>query len=126
MTPDFQIALQVAFHELRSRGYFAEQIWGCCNTCGTDAVPDQFANKFVFYHEQEAVSLCERDEVNLNWAGDGNQITKAFRRQGLTVEWNGKPEQKICVSAPLGYKYVHPDDRIPLAASASNVVSLTH
>jgi hypothetical protein len=118
MTPDFQLALQVAFHDLMGRGYFAQQIWGCCNTCGTAAIPEEFADRFVFYHEQEAVRLCERDKVNLNWAGDGKQIAEAFRRHGLTIEWNGKPERKICVSAPPGYKYLHPDDRVPVPLAA--------
>jgi hypothetical protein len=110
MTPNFQLALQAGFHDLERRGYFAQQIWKCCNTCGTAAVPERYADKFVFYHEQAAVALCKKDEVYLNWAGDGEQIASVFRRHGLAAEWNGSL-QKICVSAPPGYEYVHPDDR---------------
>jgi Domain of unknown function (DUF6891) len=111
MTPDFQLGLQAAFHDLEARGYFAQPNWKCCNTCGTAAVPERFAGQYVFYHEQGAVQLCERDEVNLNWAGDGEQIVNAFQRHELLVEWDGRPERKICVSAPPEYKYVHPNDK---------------
>ena len=110
MTPDFQLALQAGFRELEQRGYFAQQIWKCCNTCGVAAVPERF-DKWVFYHEQEAVRLCETGKVWLNWAGDGAQIVEVFRHHELIVEWNGNSERKICVSAPPGYRYMHPDDR---------------
>jgi Domain of unknown function (DUF6891) len=118
MTPDFQLGLQAGFRDLRDRGYFAQQNWQCCNTCGIAAVPEWYAERFVFYHEQEAVRLCEKDEVSLNWAGNGEQIVEAFQRLGLKVEWNGKPERKICVSAPPGYKYTHPEDIASLNEAA--------
>jgi hypothetical protein len=111
MTPDFQLGLQAAFRDLQNAGYFAQQIWQCCTTCGVAAVPKRY-EKFIFYHEQDAVRLCEKDEVLLSWAGDAQQIIRAFRRNELTVEWNGDPGRKMCVSAAPGYRYVHPDDRV--------------
>ena len=117
MTPDFQVGLQAGFRELQNCGYFAQASWQCCNTCGVAAVPEANAGKYVFYHEQEAIQLCERDEVNLNWAGDGKQIAAAFERHGLTVNWDGTPQRKICVSAPSDWQFVHPDDRKSEAAA---------
>lgn len=116
MTPDFQLGLQAAFRDLQDRGYFAQQVWRCCNTCGVAAIPERFAEKFIFYHEQEAVRLCTKDEVLLNWAGDAEIIMNAFRRHELIVEWEGDPNRKISISAPPGYRYLHPDDRAKAAA----------
>jgi uncharacterized protein DUF6891 len=111
MTPDFQLGLQAGFRLLEQQGYFAQQIWKCCTTCGVAAVPDHFAEKYVFYHEQDATRLCEEDRVCLAWAGDGELIASAFRRHELAIEWDGTPKQKIIVSAPPGYEYLHPAER---------------
>ena len=93
-----QTAVSAAFRDLESLGYFARGDWTCCNTCGVAAVPEHYADRFVFYHAQSADDLRERGEVWLNWAGDAELIIRALRRQGLTVEWNGNPNRKIHVS----------------------------
>jgi hypothetical protein len=89
-----------AFRALRSKGYFARQNFWCCNTCGWHAVPDDKADKAVFYHEQAAANLKEDGECWLSWSGDGNEIVKVFQDAGVTANWNGESNQKIQIIQP--------------------------
>ena len=89
-----------AFRALRSKGYFARQNFWCCNTCGWHAVPDDKADKVVFYHAQAAANLKEDGECWLCWSGDGNEIVKVFQDAGVTANWNGESNQKIQIIQP--------------------------
>jgi hypothetical protein len=98
MTKNFKTSLNAGFAVLRKRGYFAKQNWYCCQTCGVDAVPDDEPD-YVFYHSQDAERLAERDAVHLSWGGDGHEIAKVFRDNGLAVDWDGTDGRRIHVKA---------------------------
>jgi hypothetical protein len=100
MTGNFKTSLNNAFAVLRKRGYFAKQNWQCCQTCGVDAVPDDVTD-YVFYHGQAALMMEERGAVHLSWGGDGNEIVKVFRDNGLDVDWDGSDGQRIGVKAAV-------------------------
>jgi hypothetical protein len=99
MPKNLQYALERGFRTLRTRGYFAEQNWQCCQSCGCRAVPDEFARRYVFYHAQDADDLREHGETRIAWAGDGDEIVEVFRAEGLRVEWNGSQDRRILISA---------------------------
>jgi hypothetical protein len=101
MRKNIHRSLDRGFRALRERGYFAKQNWKCCQSCGCHAVPDEFAQRYIFYHAQDADGLRERGETYLAWAGDGHEIVEAFRAEGLRVEWNGSQDQRILVGAPV-------------------------
>src|SRR6478609_414586 len=44
MTSNFKTALTAGFQTLRARGYFAEQNWQCCQSCGVAAIPDEYTD----------------------------------------------------------------------------------
>ena len=50
---EFKRKLTDGFHALRwEHKYFAAQCFQCCQTCGCASVPDEYAEHYVFYHEQ--------------------------------------------------------------------------
>jgi hypothetical protein len=100
VTKNFRRALGRGFRILQEHGYFAKQNWKCCQTCGTCAVPDEYAEFYVFYHEQDAECLRNEDKTYLAWAGIGEEIVEIFRAEGLQVEWNGSRDRRILVRAP--------------------------
>ena len=67
------IRINNAFKELRKRGYFARQNFMCCQTCGWAGVPDNKADKAVFYHAQDKEHLEKTGKLYLAWAGDEHQ-----------------------------------------------------
>jgi hypothetical protein len=95
----FQDRLDQGFERLEERGYFARQDWWCCQNCGVHAVPDEFTNRYVFYHEQDADNLPD-GFVHLSWNGDAEEIVRTFEEVGCTVEWNGSHARRIRVSDP--------------------------
>jgi hypothetical protein len=90
--------LTQAFKALRRDGYFAEQNWWCCQTCGLAAVPADQRDRLVFYHTQDAYFLRESGEVCLCWSGDGHHIKQRLEQAGLFVQWNGEEGDRLCVS----------------------------
>lgn len=88
-----------AFRELRRLGYFARQNFMCCQTCGWAEVPEDKADKAVFYHHQDKERLDREGKLYLNWSGDGNLIKSVFEKCGLKVEWNGTDSTRIKVTA---------------------------
>ena len=86
-----------AFKELRKLGYFARQNFMCCQTCGWAEVPDDKANRAVFYHRQDTEHFNRNGELYLAWDGDGNEIIKTFQSVGLTTEWDGSSDTRIKV-----------------------------
>jgi hypothetical protein len=89
-----------AFRSLRKKGYFARQNFWCCNTCGWHAVPDNQADKVVFYHEQAADDLKDTGECWLSWSGDANEIIKTFETAGVPASWDGDVNKKIKIVQP--------------------------
>ena len=91
--------LSQAFADLIKLGYFAKQNHTCCNTCGWAEVPDEQANKAVFYHAQSNIGL-EKGQFYLNWSGDGKEICYVFENNGIETEWDGNPDLKIMITVP--------------------------
>jgi hypothetical protein len=57
-TSDVRKKLEKALLRLsEDHGYFAEPDWGHCQSCGCEAIPDDFHDAYVFFHEQEADRL---------------------------------------------------------------------
>jgi hypothetical protein len=89
--------LGAAFRKLGQAGYFARWKFSCCQSCGWRAVPESFANKAVFYHDQDADDLKETGSVYLCWRGDGEFICKTLNDAGLETEWDGDNTKRIFV-----------------------------
>lgn len=99
---EFKDKVNKFFRELRKKGYFAKQKFMCCNGCGTANIPEEFKNKYVFYHAQEYWRLEETKKrthltpsLHLNWDGDGTEIARIARGLELKTNWDGSPETKI-------------------------------
>ena len=97
--------------KLEDRGYFARGPWWCCSSCGWVAVPDDQREKVVFWNEQTDETAF--DEVGdllgklfLQWAGDGDEIVKAFEEDGFETEWDGTENMTVIVHDP---EYYDPD-----------------
>jgi hypothetical protein len=92
-----------AFRQLREDGYFAEENWWCCGTCGWSAVPNDKHNKAVFYNEQGGDGLRDGGKLCLTWDDvDGPaHIIKRLQEAGLEVEHDGTSDTYILVSGPL-------------------------
>jgi hypothetical protein len=86
-----------AFKELRKLGYFARQNFLCCQTCAWYAVPDEKAEKAVFYHNQDNSRLINEGSCNLAWAGDGNEIVSVLNKHGIKTEWDGSDSKRIVI-----------------------------
>ena len=93
-----QSNLTKAFKDLRKHGYFARQNFTCCQSCGWSEVPEDKADKAVFYHNQDHHSYKEGGDLYLAWSGDGNLICETLRMHGLQVEWEGTPDRRICIT----------------------------
>jgi hypothetical protein len=87
--------LTKAFAELRDKGYFARQNFLCCQTCAWDAVPDELAERVVFYHNQDYYDFKEGGTLYLAWAGDGELIVSILKKWGMEINWNGSETQRI-------------------------------
>lgn len=89
--------LTIAFRKLRKDGYLAKHNWTCCQSCGAAAIPDQFADNYVFYHAQDNDRLKETNQTYLAWSGDGSLIRRRCQEAGLYVIWDGTPDTRILV-----------------------------
>jgi len=104
---EFKRKLTAGFHALRfEHNYFAAQNFMCCQSCGTAQVPDKYAERYVFYHEQDAQDLDEATTLkklgtHLSWAGDAARIRKVFEEAGCAVVHDGDPGKRIWVCAQL-------------------------
>ena len=88
--------LNKAFEDLRKQGYFAEQNFWCCNSCGWSAMTDEQSKKAVFYHEQED-EYKSSDKLHLSWSGDANEIMRIFNLNNICTLWDGSEDTKIII-----------------------------
>lgn len=94
---DLRDAIKTAYKDLRCQGYFCRSNFWCCGTCACAAIPEDWSEKYVFYHRQDAQDIDRSGSCYLGWAGDGRAIADAMTRAGLTVEWDGTPRTRILV-----------------------------
>lgn len=87
--------LTKAFVALRKAGYFAKQNFWCCQSCAWSAIPDDKADKAVFYHNQDNQSKLNGEPFMLAWSGDGNQICKILNENGVETKWSGDTNTRI-------------------------------
>ena len=87
--------LTSAFKELRKAGYFAKQNFWCCQSCAWHAVPEERADRVVFYHKQDKESLARSGSVHLAWSGNGHEICRILNENGIATEWEGNENKRI-------------------------------
>ncbi len=92
---EYKGKINTAFRELRKLGYFAKQDIACCQSCGWAEVPDDEAEKVVFYHAQDLDALKDYGYLYLAWCGDGDEIKKVFEDVGLVVIWDGSEDTRF-------------------------------
>lgn len=95
--------LTAAFRKLRKAGYFARQNFWCCQS--SSAIPEEYSEKYVFYHRQDNDILKEKNECYLAWDGDGKEIVRILSEAGLYVDWNGDNNTRILVMGLWAYIY---------------------
>lgn len=108
--------LERAFAALDERGITAREHFSCCRSCGlADIHADgrEDARGFVFFHSQcteraaagHGLSLYYGgfDESEETTAAVGREVAAVLGEAGLTVKWNGSPDQAIELS-PLDWR----------------------
>jgi hypothetical protein len=92
--------ITAAFKDLKKLGYFAEQDFMCCQSCGWAAVPDGQASRAVFYHAQDAEAFEQPNPqgIYLAWSGDADEICKVLEARGLDVERLEDSSERIWVN----------------------------
>ncbi|GIE36976.1 hypothetical protein Ait01nite_100210 [Actinoplanes italicus] len=99
-----------AFRALDRAGIIAREDFACCQNCGVDEIgaeapADDPARGYVFYHEQDAAGAAEGGNLWLAYGliGQppsveiGREIASAVRAEGLRVDWDESPDQRISV-----------------------------
>lgn len=89
--------LTKAFRELRKVGYFAKQNFTCCQTCAWAEVPDG-VEKVVFYHNQDNETKKQGEPFHLAWSGDGREIQRILKKNGVKTKWSGSEDKRILVT----------------------------
>lgn len=107
--------LDEAFAELDRNGIVARQHFTCCQTCGyteigyeiDDALEYRPVRGYVFYHKQDTEHVVGNDRLylaygSLNGTDEdgvaiGHEVVGVLRRYGLSVEWNGLIQKRICI-----------------------------
>ncbi|OLT27000.1 hypothetical protein BJF83_19660 [Nocardiopsis sp. CNR-923] len=102
-----------AFRALDESGILAREDFTCCDTCAWDAIrsemsahdPDEGSaiRGYVFYHSQDTARATEDGGLWLGFdavhevrrAAVGDEIAETLRAHGLTVAWNGDPDNKL-------------------------------
>jgi hypothetical protein len=95
---NYQKKIEPAFEQLRKLGYFAEQDFMCCQSCGWASIPEEQEEKAVFYHEQDKEHL-EFGSVLLAWSGNGYEIVKTLKENieysFVKIIWDGSDSTRI-------------------------------
>ena len=89
--------LTAAFKQLRAKGYTAHENHWCCASCGWSVIPDEEADKAVFYHAQDYAHFLMTRTGYLVWDGDGREICETLVEAGLQVQWDGSKATRILV-----------------------------
>ncbi|MFG2623791.1 DUF6891 domain-containing protein [Streptomyces sp. NPDC048473] len=100
--------LEKAFAGLDGRGITAREHFACCRSCGLSeihAAGQEDARGFVFFHLQCTESAAAGHGLSLYYGGFdesaqtttavGREVAAALGEAGLTVEWDGSPDQAI-------------------------------
>ncbi len=105
--------LLMVFDALTADGITARANFTCCNSCGFGEIRGEAAGDargFVFFHEQDALTLAT-GRLNLSYGGFGGsdatviagEVVEALAAAGLPAEWDGSANSRIAV-APLDWK----------------------
>jgi hypothetical protein len=99
-----------AFRALDAAGIVAREDFTCCQTCGLNDIDDEVVDPastrgYVFYHGQDAQSAADGGGLWLAYGlleeeptpEIGEEIASALRAEGLEVDWDGSPEERIHV-----------------------------
>lgn len=103
--------LSAAFEALNTAGVTARENFTCCMSCGTHEIGGERRPEdtgYVFFHHQDTELAARQNWLMLAY-GDhrggedrtvavGRQVVAALAEQGLTTEWNGRPDQRIGLS----------------------------
>jgi hypothetical protein len=76
------------------------KIGRAAKSCGIAEIPNSKKEKFVFYHDQDAMRLWEKGETYLCWQGDAKFICDMMQAAGLEVEHNGDERERILIKLP--------------------------
>ncbi|OKK08236.1 hypothetical protein AMK26_04260 [Streptomyces sp. CB03234] len=100
-----------AFAALDARGIVAREDFTCCRTCGMSEIGeegDASSRGFVFFHSQCTAGAAAGHGLYLLYGGFdgseettaaiGREVVAALGEEGLTVDWDGSPEQAIIVT----------------------------
>lgn len=103
--------LDKAFVALMHKGYYARARYWCCNSCALADIPEEYSEKYVFWHEQaDDYAFGEGDSSSddawkqqntllhplfLNWAGDAREIISTMREFGFSVEFDGSDIEHV-------------------------------
>lgn len=100
-----------AFAALAASGITAREDYTCCRTCGNaeiGEVREPGSHGFVYFHSQGTEHAVTHGKMALYFGGFdgsekttlsvGREVVSALHAAGLTVDWNGEPDQAIQVS----------------------------
>jgi hypothetical protein len=108
--------IDAVFAALETKGIIARQNFTCCNSCGIAEIGDEirgFAKKakpmgYTFYHMQDTERAYQGGPLFLAFGtvdgtdGDtlrvGEIVRDTLTEHGLTVEWDGSLDKRICVT----------------------------
>jgi hypothetical protein len=99
--------LDRAFDALDKAGMVARQNFTCCQSCGAAEIGDEGdGDGYTFYHWQDTEGAGDDGHLFLSYGSlretadpleIGQRVVTALRREGLAVEWDGRPERRILV-----------------------------
>ncbi|WP_155355634.1 DUF6891 domain-containing protein [Acrocarpospora macrocephala] len=105
-----------AFTALEAAGITAQEDFTCCRSCGQAEIGDVAspdARGFVYFHSQCTDAAADGHGLTILYGGfDGSPVTTtsigrevvaALGEAGLSVVWNGEPEQVITIT-PLDWR----------------------
>lgn len=108
--------LDEAFAELDRNGIVARQHFTCCQTCGHTEIGYEIGKAtvhrtvrgYVFFHWQDTEWVVGNDVLYLAYGSSASdreddiipiahEVVEVLRRHGLSVEWNGLIQKRICI-----------------------------
>jgi hypothetical protein len=96
--PELRTKVQAAYRELRKEGYACRSNFSCCQNCARHELADKgHVEKVVFWHMQDTDSAKRSGKLYLAWSGNGREIARVMRKQGLTVKWDNTEATRIRV-----------------------------